>query len=63
MIFYAAGEAVRAQIPGHRTYAETRGMWDGPFAQFKLQLDAVWRPHLSGQGRLAEILPNLFREQ
>jgi hypothetical protein len=63
MIFYAAGEAVRAQIPGHRTYAETRGMWDGPFAQFKLQLDAVWRPYISGQGRLDEILPNLFREQ
>jgi hypothetical protein len=61
MIFYAAGESVRSVIPDHRTYAETRGMWNGPFAEFKPRLDAVWKPYLAGQGALEDAIQNLLK--
>jgi hypothetical protein len=61
MIFYTAGEAVRSVIPDHRTYGETRDMWNGPFAEFKTRLDAVWKPYLAGQGTLDETIQNLLK--
>jgi hypothetical protein len=61
MIFYTAGEAVRSVLHGHRPYAETRDMWNGPFRTFKPGLDAVWRPYLEGRGSLDETFRILLR--
>jgi hypothetical protein len=61
MIFYTAGEAVRAVIPGHQTYAETRNFWTSTYVEFKPLLDSVWKPYLDGKGRLSEVVPKLIR--
>jgi hypothetical protein len=50
MIFFTAGEAVRAVIPGHVPYAEAEGVWSRTPAGIKAALEAVWKPYLDGQG-------------
>jgi hypothetical protein len=62
MIFYTAGEATRAAVPEHVTYAEANGMWTGgPFAPFKALLDRAWRPWLEGKTSRAEAIAALVR--
>jgi len=50
MIFYTAGEAVRAAVPGHDPYAEVNGMWLRRMRPYKTILDEVWKPYLDGAG-------------
>jgi hypothetical protein len=50
MIFYTAGEAVRAAVPGHDPYAEVNGLWLRRMRPWKSILDEVWKPYLDGAG-------------
>lgn len=50
MIFFTAGEAVRARLPGHVPYAVANGMWARGMGRFKPALDAAWLPWLRGDG-------------
>lgn len=62
MIFYAAGEAVRAAAPSHTPYAVVNNMWaQGSFVPFKPALDAAWRPYLAGTGTLDDALDGIMR--
>lgn len=54
MIFHTAGEAVRAAIPDHQTYAEVNGIWARGMGAFKGILDEAWKPYLDGAGTLDE---------
>jgi hypothetical protein len=62
MIFYTAGDAVRREIPGHKTQAEDNDMWSrGPFAPFKDELDRAWLPWLDGKGTRDEAIAALIK--
>jgi hypothetical protein len=51
LIFYTAGEAMRAIAPAHVPYAEANGLWrQRGLGAFKPALDEVWKPYLSGKG-------------
>jgi len=50
MIFFTAGEAVRARVPGHVPYAVANGMWERRMGRFKPALDVAWLPWLRGDG-------------
>ncbi|MEP6782262.1 MAG: hypothetical protein ABI983_01260, partial [Acidobacteriota bacterium] len=63
MIFYTAGEAVRAVVPGHQRYADISGIWDRGMGPFKAALDASWKPYLDGKGTLDEALIALLKTQ
>lgn len=56
MIFYTAGEAVRAAVPGHQPYATVNGIWKGPMGRYQPALDDVWKPYLDGKGTLDEAI-------
>jgi hypothetical protein len=63
MIFYTAGEAVRAVVPGHERYADVAGVWARGMAQQKVLLDAHWKPYLEGKTTLDEALLALLKAQ
>jgi hypothetical protein len=52
MIFYTAGEAVRAVISDHATYADVNGIWARGMGAYKSILDEAWKPYLDGAGSL-----------
>lgn len=56
MIFMTAGEAARAALPGHQTYADANGIWNGRMGAYKALLDTAWKPYLEGRGTLAEAI-------
>ncbi|MCC6931219.1 MAG: hypothetical protein IT359_19680 [Gemmatimonadaceae bacterium] len=62
LIFYTAGEAVRALAPGHVPYAEWYGFWQQrELGAFKTALDTSWKPYLQGQGTLDQALTALLK--
>ena len=62
MVFYTAGEAVRAVIPSFVPYAELNGLWrHDSLAAVKPALDAAWKPYLDGRGTLDAALDALMK--
>jgi hypothetical protein len=61
LIFYTAGEAVRAVAGGHVPYADANGLW-APRGRdvFKRALDEVWKPYLLGKGTRDEALGEIL---
>lgn len=48
LIFFTAGEAVRAAIPDHQPYAERFGIWQRRSGRFLPAIEAHWAPYLAG---------------
>lgn len=61
MIFYTTGEAMRAVLPQHVSYAETAGIWKGRMGTFKPALDTHWKPYLDGKTTLDAALLALLQ--
>jgi hypothetical protein len=61
MIFYTAGEAVKAIVPGHQRYADVSGVWDRGMTAEKALLDLHWKPYLDGSITLDEALVRLLK--
>lgn len=70
MIFFTAGEGVRARAPDHVPYATANGMWERSMGRFKPALDAAWLPWLRGEGTrdgaiaaLVKLVPEVPRRE
>jgi hypothetical protein len=64
IIFFTAGETVRAAAPDHVTFAEWRHFWPdgtGPLARYYAALDTIWRPYLKGKGQLTPTVVQFVR--
>jgi len=58
LIFFTAGYAVAAEIPGHTPYADANGVWGrGLFSRDRIQTE--WVPYLRGQRSMEEALRKL----
>lgn len=62
MIFYTAGEAVKAAVPGHQRYADVSGVWNRGMTEQKALLERDWQPYLDGKISLDEALLRLLRK-
>jgi len=61
MIFFTAGQAVRAVAPQHIPYADKFGIWGRGMSAFQAPLEEVWKPYLEGRGTRDEVLAELIK--
>jgi hypothetical protein len=60
LIFYTAGYAVAREIPGHRPYADSAGVWErGLFS--RQRIEAEWTPYLKGERSMEAALEALLK--
>jgi hypothetical protein len=61
LIFYTAGELVRAQLPGYEPYATKNGLFGRPpWVFYEKVLKAHWQPYLDGKSGRDEALRALI---